>query len=353
MKKALAILLAFVMTIATAAVLVSCGGTGTENGTGSGTEDGTESKAVALQSYDKESDIVALLQKAQNDGKEAYGVLGEPSLTNGQGLVPQIEVAIDFQKEWKEITGFDGYPQASLIARGSFAKSNTEFIAALGTALAGNAEWLSDAENLDAFVAALSAYNTAHADGYQTTLAGKTYTAETIERCNLSYQSAASVKESVDDYIERLSGSAPAEGFYYTGTADAEVEADTTVDIYLPDGTPALAVANVFTKEDLLPDGYTVNFHIAQAGQIGTIFNTQKDADLAIMPTIGAATVFSKGSDIQLVSTHVFGNLYIAAVNSEVKTLSDLKGKTVNTTAATTIQLLQYLLKQNGIDYTA
>lgn len=351
MKKALAILLALVMTIATAAVLVSCGGTGTENGTGSGTEDETGSKAVVLQSYDKESDIVALLQKAQNDSKEAYGVLGEPSLTNGQGLVPQIEVAIDFQKEWKEITGFDGYPQASLIARGSFAKSNTEFIAALGTALAENAEWLSKEENLDAFVEALSAYNTAHAGGYLTTLAGKTYTAETIERCNLSYQSAASVKESVDDYIERLSGSAPAEGFYYTGTADAEAEADTTVDIYLPDGTPALAVANVFTEGVELA-GYTVNFHIVAAGQIGTIFNTQKDADLAIMPTIGAATVFSKGSDIQLVSTHVFGNLYIAAVNSEVKSLSDLKGKTVNTTAATTIQLLQYLLKQNGIDYT-
>ena len=351
MKKALAILLALVMTIATAAVLVSCGGTGTENGTGSGTEDGTGSKTVALQSYDKESDIVALLQKAQNDGKEAYGVLGEPSLTNGQGLVPQIEVAIDFQQEWKEITGFDGYPQASLIARGSFAKSNTEFIAALGTALAGNAEWLSEEENLDAFVEELSAYNTENAGGYQTTLAGKTYTAETIERCNLSYQSAATVKDSVDDYIERLSGSAPAEGFYYTGTADAEAEADTTVDIYLPDGTPALAVANVFT-EGLELAGYTVNFHIVAAGQIGTIFNTQKDADLAIMPTIGAATVFSKGSDIQLVSTHVFGNLYIAAVNSDVKSLSDLKGKTVNTTAATTIQLLQYLLKQNGIEYT-
>lgn len=339
MKKALAILIAMVMTVTSVAVLVSCGSE-------------AESQAVVLQSYDKESDIVALLQKAQNDGTEAYGVLGEPSLTNGQGQVPQISVAIDFQKEWKEITGFDGYPQASLIARGSFAKSNTEFIAALGTALAGNAEWLSDADNLDAFVEALSAYNAAHADEYLTTLAGKTYTAETIERCNLSYESAADVKESVNDYIERLSGKAPADGFYYTGTADAEAEADTTVDIYLPDGTPALAVANVFTKEDLLPDGYTVNFHIVQAGQIGTIFKTQADADLAIMPTIGAATVYANGMDIQLVSTHVFGNLYIAAVNSEVKTLSDLKGKTVNTTAATTIQLLQYLLKQNEIEYT-
>ncbi len=337
MKKALAILIAMVMTVASVAVLVSCGGE-------------TES-TVVLQSYDKESDIVALLQKAQNDGTEAYGVLGEPSLTNGQGQVPQISVAIDFQKEWKEITGFDGYPQASLIARGSFAKSNTEFIAALGTALAGNAEWLSEEENIDAFVEALSAYNTANAGGYQTMLAGKTYTAETIERCNLSYESAADVKESVNDYIGRLSGKAPADGFYYTGTADAEAEVDTTVDIYLPDGTPALAVANVFT-EGLDLAGYTVNFHIVAAGQIGTIFNAQKDADLAIMPTIGAATVFSKGADIQLVSTHVFGNLYIAAVNSEVKTLSDLKGKTVNTTAATTIQLLQYLLKQNGIEYT-
>ena len=351
MKKVLAILLALAMVIATAAVVVSCGETGKEDN--GGTDGTTEKKAVVLQSYDKESDTVALVQQAQNNETEAYGVLGEPSLTNGQGLVPQIEVAIDFQKEWKEITGFDGYPQASLIARGSFAKSNTEFISAFGTALAGNGTWLADEANRTSFVEALAAYNTAHADGYTTTLAGKTYTAETVERCNLSYQSAADVKASVDDYIQRLSGNAPAQGFYYTGTAAADAVADTVVDIYLPDGTPALAVANVFTDADLLPEGYTVNFHIVPAGQIGAIFNTQKDADLAIMPTIGAATVFSKGSDIQLVSTHVFGNLYIAAVNSSVETLEDLRGKTVNTTAATTIQLLQYLLKQNGIEYTA
>ena len=318
-------------------------------------DNGGDADKVTLSALPGESDVVAVLQKAEADGTEAYGVLGEPSLTNGQAKVPSAEVVIDFQKEWKELTGFDGYPQASLIARTSFAQENPEFIAKLTEAVSGNADWLAVEANVRSFEQALATYNEEN-PGEETTLAGNTYTAETIERCNLGYQSAQEVKNSVKDYLGRL-GTAPDDGFFYAppeASAQAETSGETNVvDIYMPDGTPAFAVANVFT-EGLEIDGYMVNFHILQASQIGTIFSSHDDADLAIMPTIGAATNYSKGVGIQLVSTNVFGNLYIAAVNSDVQTLEDLKGKTINTpSASTTVQLLQYLLKENGIEYVA
>lgn len=344
MKKAIAAVMSAVMLTFGAAAFAAC-----ENG---------GSDVVTLQSYNSESQIVALLQQAQNSGAEAYGVLGEPSLTNGKAEVSSISVAVDFQEEWTAITEFDGYPQASLIARGTFAQSDPAFIAAFSEALKDNASWLSQEENIDKFEQKLAAYNAADPDGYQTTLAGKTYTTETIANCNLGYQSAQEVKASVKDYVNRLSGSEPADGFFYAAPASgaqAQAEGDKTVDVYLPDGTPAFALAKVFT-EGVSVAGYTVRFHIVAAGQIGTIFSstagTEAEADLAVMPTIGAANVYAKAGGIQLVSTHVFGNLYIASVNGTADSLEDLRGKTVYTTAATTIQLLQYLLTANGIEYT-
>lgn len=339
MKRALTVLLSVAMLAFGAVAFAACGDRNADGG------------KVTLQALTGEPDVVAVLQRAENGGSEAYGVLGEPSLTNGQSEVKSAEVAIDFQKEWKDLTGFDGYPQASLIARGSFAQENGAFIEAITAALQENARWLAELANVSRFEQALKKYNEDNAGGYQTTLASYNYTAETIKRCNLGYQSAQEVKESVKDYVGRLNGAEPDDGFFYAA-AGAATQADDeteTVNIYLPDGTPALAVANVFT-EGL--EGYDVQFHIVQAAQIGSIFASQQDADLAIMPTIGAATVYGKGSGIQLVSTNVFGNLYIASVNGTVSSLEDLKGKTVSTpSAATTVQLLQYILQENGIGY--
>ena len=340
MKRALTVILSVMMLAFGAVAFAACG-------------DGNDEDAdkVTLQALTGEADVVGVLQKAESGNTEAYGVLGEPSLTNGQSEVKSAKVAIDFQEEWKALTGYDGYPQASLIARSSFAQENGAFIEAITAALKENAQWLSDAANVARFEQALEKYNEENAGGYQTTLASYSYTAETIERCNLGYQSAQEVKESVKDYVGRLNGTEPDDGFFYTpAETAAQTDGDAeTVHVYLPDGTPALAVANIFTEG---VQGYDIEFHIVQAANIGSIFSSQQDADLAIMPTIGAATVYGKARNIQLVSTNVFGNLYIASVNGTVSSLGDLKGKTVSTpSAATTVQLLQYILEQNEIEY--
>lgn len=121
------------------------------------------------------------------------------------------------------------------------------------------------------------------------------------------------------------------------------------VNIYMPDGTPALALASVLDEGFVYEDSKT-NFHIVQAAEIAARV-AQDGCDLAIMPTTAAAQLYmSRGIKIQLASVNVFGNLYITGTN-EISTLEDLKGKLILTTAATTIQMVKYVLDGNHIPY--
>lgn len=120
-----------------------------------------------------------------------------------------------------------------------------------------------------------------------------------------------------------------------------------TVRFFMPDGTPALAAANLLNGF-----GYSTSateFNIVTADQISTAFN--QGADFAVMPTIAAAKLYANGAKIKLVSANVFGNLFIMGVNTTATALADLKGKVVMVTVGTTLSLTQYLLKANGIEF--
>lgn len=120
------------------------------------------------------------------------------------------------------------------------------------------------------------------------------------------------------------------------------------VDIYLPDGTPALALANLLDEGFIYEDTKT-NFHIVPAGNIATEVSANT-CDLAIMPVTAAATLHSKGIELKLASVNVFGNLHIVGTN-ELDNLDKLKGQIVYTTVGTTTAMLKYLLKQYQIDF--
>lgn len=181
---------------------------------------GSEAAAgqVTLYSVPSASDIIPVLKMAETNGTEAYGVLGEPQVTQCKSKVTTAESVIDFQAEWKDITGFDGYPQASLIVKNDFSAEHGAFVEAFAQALEDNGEWLSSEDNIASFKQALVEYNEAQGeDGYQTSLANLTLTAATIEGCNLDCQSAGEVKDSVKDYIKRLSGTDVTDDFFYLG----------------------------------------------------------------------------------------------------------------------------------------
>ncbi|MDE5545936.1 MAG: hypothetical protein K2I88_00575 [Anaeroplasmataceae bacterium] len=128
-----------------------------------------------------------------------------------------------------------------------------------------------------------------------------------------------------------------------------EVKTPNEVNIYMPDGTPALALASVLDEGFTYKESKT-NFHIVQATEIAARV-AQDTCDLAIMPTTAAAQLYVKqGIKIQLASVNVFGNLYITGTH-EITSLEDLKGKLILTTAATTIQMVKYVLDGNHIPY--
>lgn len=116
----------------------------------------------------------------------------------------------------------------------------------------------------------------------------------------------------------------------------------------MPDGTPALALANVM-DQGFQYEEINANFHIVQASEIAARVS-QDSCDMAIMPTTSAANIFTSGVELKLASVNVFGNLYITGTH-EVESLEELKGKRILTTGATTLQMVEYILKNNQIPY--
>lgn len=115
--------------------------------------------------------------------------------------------------------------------------------------------------------------------------------------------------------------------------------------IYLPDGTPVLALANLLQKND---NRFSIN--IVNPTEIASSV-ASNDCQMAILPTISAAKLYKKNNvDIKLVSCNIFGSLYIAS-KSSVASLDDFKGHIIYSTAGTTVDLLKYILNKNNIKY--
>ncbi|MGN1235252.1 MAG: hypothetical protein ACI4U2_04675 [Christensenellaceae bacterium] len=151
---------------------------------------------VTLYSMDAASDYLPLIKQAQVKGGEAYGVLGEPAVTKCMSAVAtESKIVVDLQAEYEAITGEAGYPQAGLVGSGEFVRAYPEFIDALLAKLALNGAYL------DGHTAELKEFYTSLGS---TTLNGIDYTAETIDRCNLSLLKGEALASAVTKYIAGL-----------------------------------------------------------------------------------------------------------------------------------------------------
>lgn len=77
------------------------------------------------------------------------------------------------------------------------------------------------------------------------------------------------------------------------------------------------------------------------------------EIDIAALPTNMASVIYNKTEgQIQLAAINTLGVLYILEDGDEIKEIGDLKGKKINVSGkgATPDFILQYLLKENGID---
>ncbi|NLL56565.1 MAG: ABC transporter substrate-binding protein [Clostridiales bacterium] len=121
-----------------------------------------------------------------------------------------------------------------------------------------------------------------------------------------------------------------------------------TITISLPDGAPALAVAKLM--KDFTYKGYNVNFEIVSGVQEITASLSQKSTNIAILPTNIASKLYSQDMDIKLISSNVFGVLYIVGTE-DIDSLDQLKGQKILSIGqgATPDFMLQYILQTNGI----
>lgn len=160
---------------------------------------------VALTVMNDASEIIPLLKQAVMKKTELFGVLGEPQVTKAQSAIPELKIAVDLQKEYKSITGYDGYPQACLIVKDNLLKNNSEFVEAFLKTLEGNATYLKD--------------NTAKLPEvfkkYDSNLANMTFSEDTITRCNIRLEAASEVKASVIAYVKALANKEVDDSFFY------------------------------------------------------------------------------------------------------------------------------------------
>ena len=102
------------------------------------------------------------------------------------------------------------------------------------------------------------------------------------------------------------------------------------IDVYLPDGAPALALA-LPMYEDKKDDG--VEYHVVSATTLHTYATGENPAaEVCVMPVNAAAKLLGDGSVYQMAAVLTHGNLYLLAKEDTTYTrenISDLVGKTI------------------------
>lgn len=84
------------------------------------------------------------------------------------------------------------------------------------------------------------------------------------------------------------------------------------ISVYMPDGAPALAMAQLMSENKDF--GKKVNYHVVQAGEINscvTYKKESKNADLCILPVNAASKLLGDGSRYKVLGTVTHGNLFI------------------------------------------
>lgn len=144
-----------------------------------------------------------------------YMVAAEPVVSTKTGNIPTLEVVGDLQA----LYGEGGYPQAVLVAKAEFLENNAEFAAQFIAAVEANATWLTaDTTSAETIVSAVSSHLP---EGSTPTFNAKNLTKTVIENCAVRFESAASCKGEVKNFLAEISAVNPkmqfnvADAFFY------------------------------------------------------------------------------------------------------------------------------------------
>ncbi len=128
---------------------------------------------------------------------------------------------------------------------------------------------------------------------------------------------------------------------------EGKTETPSTVNVYMPDGAPAVALAA------FMDGGYDrAKFTVVTPAAVIAQRVSSGDADLAVMPINAAATLYNGGKDIVMLTVNTHGNLFIVGDGDGI-TLDDLVGKRLGVIGEGNVpdQVLRMLLDAKGIGY--
>lgn len=136
-----------------------------------------------------------------------------------------------------------------------------------------------------------------------------------------------------------------------TGTGEDYVSAD--IKVAALKGPTAIGMVKLMNDSEEKQTANNYTFQIEAAADAFTADLIKGNVQIAAMPCNAAATLYNKSQGkVSVVGINTLGVLYILDNKGEVKSVSDLKGKTIYTTGKGTTPeyTLRYLLSSNGID---
>lgn len=258
--------------------------------------------------------------------------------------------------------GDKGYPQAVVVVKNSLLSSGNGLGHFMG-ALTDNASWLKeDSTEISTIVGAVAANLPS---GTEPAFNANNLTKSIIDNCGIKFTKASDDKSEIKSFLTDLKAvqpsvnDSPADSFFFDGDFSDEINPYESLEVYAPDGAPALALAGLMAGE--VATNYVaenINYHIVDASTIQThITGATPNADICILPVNLAANLLGNGENYTMLGTVTHGNLYvISAKTSEqitVDNLSVLRGKTVGVVNLGAVPGLTFklILNKNGIEY--
>ena len=121
--------------------------------------------------------------------------------------------------------------------------------------------------------------------------------------------------------------------------------------LYVPDGAPALSVANIINDGKIGKNEVTT---VVTTGEDVVAKCASGEADMAVMPTNAAVKICSTRRDYQLFSVNVYGVLYIVGTR-QIESISELEGETLYSIgqANTPEYVFKEICEQSGVNYGA
>ncbi|MCD8295399.1 MAG: hypothetical protein LUE27_09185 [Clostridia bacterium] len=287
-----------------------------------------------------------------------YYLAAEPAATTKVNAMKE-KTGLDFAGSLQDLYGgTDGYPQAVVVVKADLLQYSV--IGDFLDALADGADWLlEDSTDAETIVKAVSDHLP---DDTEPTFTSSNLNKNVIANCAVSYSPASDCKDAINSFMTEINevsdgfGTAQ-DSFFATEIAGTSEYAGEALQVYAPDGAPALGLAYMMAGESGL-SSTQFEYHVVASDTIQSkVTGNTPAADICILPVNLAVKLLGSGSTYRLTGTITHGNLYLLSTDGSqitASSLSTLVGKTVGCIQIGNVPglTMKLVLKKNGIAYS-